>query len=53
MTPWTHAKIQRILELMVKRARLSPAEFEVAMVTPLIFQPDKKGLCTKTWGAAR
>jgi hypothetical protein len=47
VTTWTHNKIQRILELMVKRDRLSVPEFEMAMVTPLVFQPDKSGFCDR------
>jgi hypothetical protein len=45
LTGWTVKKIQRILELMEKRGRLTPEELSQALVTPLIFQPDKRGFC--------
>jgi hypothetical protein len=51
VSSWTNNKIQRILELMVKRERLSLPEFEVAMATPLVFQPSKKPFCTKKWSS--
>ncbi|HUS67411.1 MAG TPA: transglycosylase domain-containing protein [Kofleriaceae bacterium] len=47
LTGWTVKKIQRILELMEKRGRLTPEELSQALVTPLVFQPNKRGFCDK------
>ena len=49
----TQTKIQRILGLMHSRGRLTAEELAEAVETPLIFQPDKSGFCTKKypeWG---
>jgi hypothetical protein len=40
---WSDRKIQRILELMHKRERLTEDEYMQAAATPLVFRPDKKG----------
>lgn len=37
----TEAKMQRILKIMLKRERLTPEEYEVAAVTPLVFSRDE------------
>jgi hypothetical protein len=53
LSGWTEAKIERILQLMVKRERLSEQDYLIAMQTPLVFQPNKKGFCDKKypkWG---
>jgi hypothetical protein len=47
LTGWTIKKIERILELMAKRDRLTPEELSQALVTPLVFQPNKRGFCDK------
>ncbi|MGE0548962.1 MAG: transglycosylase domain-containing protein [Kofleriaceae bacterium] len=40
LTRWTTSKIHRILDLMLKRDRLTQAEYDSAMATPLIFTKD-------------
>ena len=40
LTKWTAAKIQRILALMRKRDRITQAEYEQALATPLAFVKD-------------
>ena len=53
LSHWTQGKIQRILGLMYKRERLTLAEYQLALVTPLVFQPDKRGFCDRkfpAWG---
>jgi membrane peptidoglycan carboxypeptidase len=40
LTKWTEKKIERILELMHKRERLTKAEYEAALATPLVFVKD-------------
>ncbi|HLL24962.1 MAG TPA: transglycosylase domain-containing protein [Kofleriaceae bacterium] len=40
LTKWTDAKIKRILALMLKRERLTPAENDAAVATPLLFIKD-------------
>ena len=53
LSGWTVNKIDRILQLMVKRGRLSEEEYQTAVATPLVFQPDKRGFCDRKyakWG---
>jgi hypothetical protein len=53
LTMWTVNKINRILHLMHKRGRLTDEELATALVTPLLFQPDKRGFCDRKyakWG---
>ncbi|MGE0869359.1 MAG: transglycosylase domain-containing protein [Kofleriaceae bacterium] len=40
LTRWTTSKIHRILDLMRKRDRLTQAEYDAAIATPLIFAKD-------------
>ncbi len=40
LTKWTSGKIERILGIMVKRERLTQAEYDTALVTPLLFAKD-------------
>jgi hypothetical protein len=40
LTKWTHGKIERILGIMRKRDRLTQAEYEAALATPLLFMKD-------------
>jgi hypothetical protein len=40
LTRWTTGKIDRILELMLKRERLTQAEYDLAVATPLLFSKD-------------
>jgi len=40
LTKWTEDKIERILQIMRKRDRLTEAEFETAHDTPLLFSKD-------------
>jgi len=40
LTKWTTDKIQRILGIMLKRDRLTQAEYDAAMATPLLFAKD-------------
>lgn len=40
LTKWTTGKIQRILAIMLKRERLTQAEYDQAMATPLLFAKD-------------
>jgi hypothetical protein len=40
LTKWTEDKIKRILGVMLKRERLTQAEYDQAMVTPLLFAKD-------------
>jgi hypothetical protein len=40
LTKWTDAKIQRILKIMLDRKRLTQAEYDTAIVTPLLFAKD-------------
>jgi len=40
LTKWTTSKIQRILAIMRKRDRLTEAEYQNALVTPLLFAKD-------------
>jgi hypothetical protein len=54
VTSWTAKKVERILATMYKRERLTDEEYQLAQVTPLVFQPDKSGdFCHKKypkWG---
>jgi len=53
LSGWTENKIERILQLMVKRGRLTEQDYLIAMQTPLVFQPNKRGFCDKKypkWG---
>jgi Transglycosylase len=54
LTSWTVRKMERILAKMYERERLTIDEYQVAQMTPLVFQPDKSGgFCTKKypkWG---
>ncbi len=53
LSGWTLNKIERILQLMVKRERLSEEDYQTALATPLVFQPDKRGFCDRKyakWG---
>src|SRR5690606_2527340 len=45
LTPWTVKKIERILRLMHERNRLTAEELQLALATPLTFQPNKAGMC--------
>ena len=40
LTKWTDSKIKRILALMLKRDRLTQAEYDLASTTPLLFVKD-------------
>ncbi len=40
LTKWTSAKIQRILSIELKRDRLTQAEYDTAIATPLLFVKD-------------
>jgi hypothetical protein len=40
LTKWTEDKIARILGLMLKRGRLTKEEYDLAIVTPLVFAKD-------------
>ncbi|HEY0477696.1 MAG TPA: transglycosylase domain-containing protein [Kofleriaceae bacterium] len=40
LTRWTEGKIERILQIMLKRDRLSQAEYDAAVATPLLFSKD-------------
>jgi hypothetical protein len=40
LTKWTDAKIKRILALMLKRERITQAEYDLASATPLLFVKD-------------
>ena len=40
LTKWTSAKIERILNIELKRDRLTQAEFDTAIATPLLFVKD-------------
>jgi membrane peptidoglycan carboxypeptidase len=40
LTKWTDAKIKRILLLMLKRERITQAEYDTASATPLLFVKD-------------
>ena len=40
LTKWTDAKIKRILALMLKRERLTQAEYDLYSATPLVFVKD-------------
>jgi hypothetical protein len=40
LTKWTEGKIDRILQIMLKRDRLTQAEFDTAIATPLLFSKD-------------
>ena len=40
LTKWTTGKIERILAIMKKRERLTQAEYDQAMATPLLFAKD-------------
>jgi membrane peptidoglycan carboxypeptidase len=40
LTKWTTGKIERILEIMHKRERLTDAEYQQALATPLLFNKD-------------
>lgn len=57
LSTWTQRKMERILATMFKRERLTVDEFQVAQMTPLVFQPDKSGdFCNKKypkWGITR
>jgi membrane peptidoglycan carboxypeptidase len=53
LSGWTLNKIDRILQLMLKRERLSEEDYQTALATPLVFQPDKRGFCDRKyakWG---
>jgi len=40
LTRWTEGKIDRILQIMLKRERLTQAEYDTAIATPLLFSKD-------------
>lgn len=40
LTRWTTGKIDNILKLMLKRERLTQAEYDAAVATPLVFSKD-------------
>ncbi len=40
LTKWTEGKIDRILQIMLKRDRLTQAEYDTAIATPLLFSKD-------------
>ena len=40
LTKWTTGKIERILALMLKRERITQAEYDQAIATPLLFAKD-------------
>ena len=40
LTRWTEGKIERILQIMLKRERLTQAEYDTAIATPLLFSKD-------------
>ncbi|HEX3762126.1 MAG TPA: transglycosylase domain-containing protein [Kofleriaceae bacterium] len=40
LTKWTEGKIDRILQIMLKRDRLTQAEYDTAVATPLLFSKD-------------
>ncbi|HMG57625.1 MAG TPA: biosynthetic peptidoglycan transglycosylase, partial [Kofleriaceae bacterium] len=40
LTRWTEGKIDRILQIMLKRDRLTQAEYDAAVATPLAFSKD-------------
>jgi hypothetical protein len=40
LTRWTTGKIERILQIMRKRDRLTESEYEAAIATPLLFSKD-------------
>ena len=40
LTKWTTGKIDRILQIMLKRDRLTQAEYDTAIATPLLFSKD-------------
>jgi hypothetical protein len=40
LTRWTEGKIDRILQIMLKRERLTQAEYDTATATPLLFSKD-------------
>ncbi|HEX8112070.1 MAG TPA: transglycosylase domain-containing protein, partial [Kofleriaceae bacterium] len=40
LTRWTEGKIDRILQIMLKRDRLTQAEYDTAIATPLLFSKD-------------
>jgi hypothetical protein len=40
LTRWTEGKIDRILQIMLKRDRLTQAEYDAAIATPLLFSKD-------------
>ncbi|HTE52067.1 MAG TPA: transglycosylase domain-containing protein [Kofleriaceae bacterium] len=54
LSSWTEKKMERILATMYKRERLTDEEYQLAQMTPLVFQPDKSGdFCHKKypkWG---
>jgi hypothetical protein len=54
LSTWTVKKMERILALMYKRGRLTDEDYQLAQMTPLIFQTDKTGgFCSKKypkWG---
>jgi len=42
LTKWTTGKIERILQIMRKRDRLTQAEYDAAIATPLLFAKDQE-----------
>jgi len=40
LTKWTNGKIERILQIMFKRDRLTQEEYDKALATPLLFNKD-------------
>jgi len=40
LTKWTTGKIERILQIMLKRDRLTQSEYDAAIATPLAFSKD-------------
>jgi membrane peptidoglycan carboxypeptidase len=40
LTKWTTGKIERILQIMLKRDRLTQSEYDAAIATPLLFSKD-------------
>ena len=47
LSGWTERKIERILGLMLKRQRITEEEYDMALVTPLVFGPSKSALCSR------
>ena len=55
LTKWTDDKIRRILDIMLKRDRLTQTEYDQAIATPLVFVKDTEETedqCLKQIGRA-